>query len=124
MIVALFLNWGMFYVMNTLYSYKFMYQTLVNKPLRFHEVRRVLSILEIVALFTLSALLIVKEDIIATVTPISLAILTRIAVTKITYIRAIREMAKLQQTENNMSTQEATEIAKTLIDIQIKDGRR
>ncbi len=123
MIVALFLIWGMLYVIHTVYSYRFMYQRPSGRPLGYHEQKTVFSIIEMVALFALCTLLVVRGEIIYALLAIIITILTRIAIRKITYNRAIREVAALYKRVNKMSREKAIAVAKITIEREIRDGR-
>ena len=123
MIAVVFLLWGMFLAAHTLYSHKFLYRRISDRPLAFHQQKKILSALEIITV-SLLILMTITSNLVPALVILAVSIVTRFAVKRGAYNRALREMAALQQRENQMSAEEALDVAKTLLDISIKHGER
>lgn len=122
MTFALIFLWIMFFLTHTIYSSKFLYKTILYRPLRFHEVKWILSLLEIFALILIWLFLRGSFGIFLVITATS--ILTRSMVKKMAYHRALREEAKIQEEGNVMSPEDAREVAESMLKSAIESGRR
>jgi len=123
MIAVVFLLWGMFLAAHTLYSHKFLYRRISDQPIAFHQQKKILSALEIIAV-SLLILMTITSNLVPALVILAVSIGTRSAVKRGAYNRELREMTALQQRENQMSAEEALDVAKTLLDISIEHGER
>ncbi len=124
MITVAFLLWGILLAVHTLYSYNFLYRRISDRPLAFHQQKKILSALEIIAACLPIIVLTITRNILPAVVIIGVSILTRSAVKSVAYNRELREMTAFQQRENKMSKEEALDVARTLLDISIEHGER
>jgi len=118
-ISALLFLWCLAFFAYLAYSYRYLHKIRLYQPLRFLRVRMGLAIAEFAALLALGTALIKREEIGWIMAIVIVDVSARVIVRRITYSRAVNEMALFQQRENDLSREDAIGVAKIMIDMQI-----
>lgn len=101
-----------------------MYKDYLNRPLGFHTVKKILSIIEIATLVAVIFCLFKEDKWLYIFILIFTSFFAKYIIKKITYNRAVKKMVAFYQRKNKMPLEKAIFSAKLMINLEIKNGER